>query len=222
MGIAGEDAAALAKLRALPAEDVAKGLNMASMRVPTYAGGPVEDGITVLGAPTQLYAAGKGARVPVMVGATNMDIGGDEVMAEPARQIARTLSARGQPAYYFRFSYVAESLRKQTPGAPHATDIPFAFDTVAARYGKDLTAQDAALAKAMHEYWVTFARTGKPTAKGHPDWPAYNAKTRSHHGLHFGRPGGTCGSGGASAWMSRQVSATLGSAPRRLAEMLLC
>jgi para-nitrobenzyl esterase len=164
-----------------------------------------------------VYAAGKGAKVPVMVGATNMDIGfvqaktldelyaqygdkadqarrllnpddnpnvgmvafkagGDQMMSEPARQIARTLSARGQPTYYFRFSYVAESLRKQTPGAPHATDIPFAFDTVAARYGKELTAQDAALAKAMHEYWVTFARTGKPTAKGHPDWPAYSAK----------------------------------------------
>ena len=218
MGITGEDAAALAKLRALPAEDVAKGLNMASMGVTTYVGGPVEDGTTVIGAPTQLYAAGKGEKVPVMIGATNMDIGfaqarsldelfaqfgdkaaqarkainpdnntnvgqvafkvgGDQMMSEPARQIARTLSARGQPAYYFRFSYVAESLRRQTPGAPHATDIPFAFDTVAARYGKDLTAQDAALAKAMHEYWVTFARTGKPTAKGHPDWPAYNAKT---------------------------------------------
>ncbi len=111
------------------------------------------------------------------LGQVAFKVGGDQMMSEPARQIARTLSARGRPAYYFRFSYVAESLRKQTPGAPHATDIPFAFDTVAARYGKDLTAQDAALAKAMHEYWVTFARTGKPTAKGHPDWPAYNAKT---------------------------------------------
>jgi para-nitrobenzyl esterase len=102
--------------------------------------------------------------------------GGDQMMAEPARHIARILSARGQPTYYFRFSYVAESMRKQVPGAPHATDIPFAFDTVAARYGKDLTASDAAAAKAMHEYWVTFARTGKPVAKGHPDWPAYTAK----------------------------------------------
>ncbi len=49
-------------LRALSAEDVAKGLNMASMGVPTYVGGPVEDGTTVIGAATQLYAAGKGAR----------------------------------------------------------------------------------------------------------------------------------------------------------------
>ena len=217
MGIEGEGADALAKLRALSAEDIAKGLNLASMGTPNYVGGPVEDGFLVLGAPTQLYAAGKGAKVPVMVGATNMDIGflgaknmdelfamfgdrsaqarkllnpadgtnfgevafragGDQMMSEPARQIARTLSARGQPTYYFRFSYVAESLRKQTPGAPHATDIPFAFDTVAARYGKDLTAQDAALAKAIHEYWVSFARDGKPVAKGHPDWPAYAQK----------------------------------------------
>ncbi len=217
-GITGADAAALAQLRALPADEVAKGLNLAIRDERTYVGGPVEDGITMLGAPTHLYAAGKGARVPVMVGATNMDIGllqassfdelfaqfgdkaaharrllnpqnstnleqvtfkagGDQAMSEPARQVARTLSARGQPTYYFRFSYVAESLRAQTPGALHATDIPFAFDTVAARYGKDLTAHDAALAKAMHEYWVTFARTGKPTAQGHPDWPAYNAKT---------------------------------------------
>jgi para-nitrobenzyl esterase len=217
-GIQGEGADALAKLRALPADVVAKGLNLASMGASGYVGGPVEDGFLVLGSPTQLYSAGKGARVPVMVGATNMDIGfvqaksidelfapfgdksararellnpdnstnlgavafrvgGDQMMAEPARKIAQVLSARGQPTYYFRFSYVAESMRKQVPGAPHATDIPFAFDTVAARYGKDLTAQDAALAKAMNEYWVTFARTGKPVAKGHPDWPAYTAKS---------------------------------------------
>jgi para-nitrobenzyl esterase len=218
VGIEGEGAEALAKLRALSAEEIAKGLNMASMGGNnTYVGGPVEDGWVVLGAPTRLYAKGVGARVPVMVGATNMDIGfvaakdfdelfapfgdkaarakqilnpgnsthfgevafrvgGDQMMSEPARQVARALSARGQPVYYFRFSYVAESLRKQFAGAFHASDIPFAFDTVAARYGKDLTANDSAAAKAMHEYWVTFARTGQPTAKGHPDWPAYTAQ----------------------------------------------
>ena len=59
----------------------------------------------------------------------------------------------------------------------HATDIPFAFDTVAARYGKDLTAQDAAAADAMHAYWVAFAATGKPEVAGQPAWPAYDAKS---------------------------------------------
>jgi para-nitrobenzyl esterase len=67
-------------------------------------------------------------------------MGGDLTMVEPAREIARLFTAHDQPVYEYRFSYVAESLRKTTPGAPHATEIPFAFDTVAARYGKDLTA----------------------------------------------------------------------------------
>jgi para-nitrobenzyl esterase len=78
--------------------------------------------------------------------------------------------------YEYRFSYVAESLRQQSPGAMHATDIPFAFDTVAARYGKDLTAQDAAAAHSMHAYWVAFATTGKPEVTGQPAWPLYDAK----------------------------------------------
>ncbi|HTV77556.1 MAG TPA: carboxylesterase family protein [Steroidobacteraceae bacterium] len=106
------------------------------------------------------------------VGLAAFKAGGDQMMIEPAREIARLLSAH-QPTYEFRFSYVAASLRATTPGAPHATEIPYVFDTVAARYGKDLTPQDAAAAKAVHAYWVGFASTGVPQAPGEPAWPAY-------------------------------------------------
>jgi para-nitrobenzyl esterase len=102
--------------------------------------------------------------------------GGDQMMSEPAREIARLLSAH-QPTYEFRFSYVAESLRATTPGAPHASEIPYVFDTVSARFGKDLTAADAAAAKAMHAYWVGFARTGVPQAAGLPAWSAYQPRS---------------------------------------------
>ena len=220
-GIAGTDRQALQKLRALPAESVVNGLNLASMGAPaaaTYVGGPVLDGQIMTVAPARLYAEGKAAHVPLMVGANSLDIGfmqgktvdellaqfganadkartvyevksdddvkkvafrmgGDQVMGEPARYVARTLTAHGQPVYEYRFSYVAESLRQQSPGAMHATDIPFAFDTVAARYGKDLTAQDAAAAHSMHAYWVAFAATGKPEVTGQPAWPGYDAKS---------------------------------------------
>ncbi|HEY6457477.1 MAG TPA: carboxylesterase family protein [Steroidobacteraceae bacterium] len=98
--------------------------------------------------------------------------GGDLTMIEPAREIARLLSAH-QPVFEYRFGYVAESLRATTAGAPHATEIPYVFDTVAARYGKDLTAADEAAAKAMHAYWVGFANTGVPQAADDPAWPAY-------------------------------------------------
>lgn len=217
-GIEGEGAQALAKLRAVPAAALAKGLNMASMMMdPTYVGGPVQDGRLVTGVPNEVFAAGKGARVPVMIGATSMDVGflqastmdevfapfgahagtaralynhdestnveevafrvaGDMFMVEPARKVVRVLAARGQPAYHWRFSYVAESMRKEWPGAPHATDIPFAFNTVAARYGKELTPRDAAAASAMHARWVAFAKTGRPEVDGQQPWPAYEEK----------------------------------------------
>jgi para-nitrobenzyl esterase len=216
-GIEGEDAAALAALRKLPAEAVVAGLNMATMNTPTYAG-PMIDGKIVVESPAEAYAASRGARIPTMVGATSADIGfprgrtidelfapfeadsqkaraaynpensgdvrivglrigGDQMMVEPARFLARTIAATGQPAYEFRFSYVAESMRKQWPGAPHATDIPFVFDTVAARYGKDLTDSDRAAAKAANAYWINFAKNGNPNGKGLPEWPAYSSKT---------------------------------------------
>jgi len=217
-GVEARGAEALAKLRAIPAGELVSGLNMATMsHDATYVGGPILDGQLNAGAPTQLYAAGKGLHVPVMIGANSMDIGfmqaqtvddayaqfgadaaaarrlypadkypdvralafvagGDQLMMEPARQIARILAARGQPVYEFRFSYVAESMRKSVPGAPHATEIPFVFDTVRARYGKDLTTADEAAARAMHLYWVAFARRGKPEVAGQALWPAYSTR----------------------------------------------
>jgi len=217
-GITGTDAAALEKLRAIPAATIVKGFHMMTMsQDPTYVGGPVTDGKIVLGAPGALYASGRWAKVPVMIGANSSDIGfapgrdmdelfaafgqkatqaravydpgsssfpevalrvgGDLFMVEPARFVARTIAAQGVPAYEYRFSYVATSLRSQWAGAQHATEIPYVFDTVAARYGKDLTAADAAMARATQAYWVAFAKTGKPRAEGEAAWPAYDERT---------------------------------------------
>ncbi|MGJ3628859.1 hypothetical protein AB5I41_21880 [Sphingomonas sp. MMS24-JH45] len=55
----------------------------------------------------------------------------DRQMVEPARFVAQRVVAGGAPAYLYRFSYVAGSMRGDWKGAPHATDIPYFFDTVA-------------------------------------------------------------------------------------------
>jgi para-nitrobenzyl esterase len=107
-------------------------------------------------------------------------VGGALTMIEPARAVARDLSSRGQPVYEYRFSYVATSIR-HTPvgklGAMHASEIPYVFDTVRARYGDQTSAQDERVARQMHAYWVAFARTGKPDPKGLPPWPRYRTRT---------------------------------------------
>jgi para-nitrobenzyl esterase len=90
--------------------------------------------------------------------------------------VARLLSVH-QPAIEYPVSYVAESLRATTPGAPRATEIPYVFDTGAARYGEDHTAADEAAAKAMHACWVGFATTGVPQTPDHPAWPAYHPRS---------------------------------------------
>ena len=66
-------------------------------------------------------------------------------------------------------------MRSSWPGAPHATDIPFVFDTVAAKYGAALTAADAAMAELAIGYWSAFAKTGNPNGDSRPIWPAYDA-----------------------------------------------
>ena len=214
-GIEGTDAAALAALRALPAEKVVAGLNMASMgkQASTY-GGPILDGRIVTETPQQALLAGHYPRIPIMIGANSNDIGfphwrtldetwaafgpgsekakaaydpsnsanqfvswtiaADMMMIEPARFAAQTVAAAGLPSYEYRFSYVAESKRKEWPGALHATEIPYVFDTVKAVYGDKLAPADEAIAKQANAYWVNFAKNGDPNGSGLPTWPAYS------------------------------------------------
>jgi para-nitrobenzyl esterase len=101
-------------------------------------------------------------------------IASDRSEVEPARHVARILTRQGQPVYLYRFSYVAESMRDQWPGATHASEVPYVFDTVKARYGTALTPADEAMAKATIDRWVAFARTGKPDIAGEPAWKPFD------------------------------------------------
>jgi para-nitrobenzyl esterase len=219
-GITGDDAAALKQLRALPADKVVDGLNMASMgkAASTYCG-PMIDGKIVTGESIDVYQAGTQQHVPVILGVNSLEFGfmkgngkdapfsqfgdkaevartaydpnhtgdyswtgaaiaSDKGMVEPTRYIAGVIAQSGQPVWEYRFSYVAASMHNDWPGgAPHASEIPYVFDTVKARYGAAVTPEDEKAAQTIHAYWVQFAKTGSLNPPGLPAWPQYTAST---------------------------------------------
>lgn len=102
---------------------------------------------------------------------------GDQYMAEPARFVARHATAAGRHAFTYRFGYVAQGKRSEwKAGAPHATDIPYFFNTVEARYGAATTGLDRKAAALANAYVVNFVKTGNPNGTSLPLWPAYDRK----------------------------------------------
>jgi para-nitrobenzyl esterase len=75
-GIEGTDAAALAKLRALPASAVTGNLNMytSNANAPTYAG-PMTDGKLIVETPQAAYLGRRQAKVALITGANGADLG---------------------------------------------------------------------------------------------------------------------------------------------------
>jgi para-nitrobenzyl esterase len=179
-GVEPGDPHAVEKLRALPAEQIVDGLNLATMATPpgqarTFTA-PIADGRIVTGV-AAAYRSGRFSKVPVMLGVTSNDIGGPTgYMITGARRMAAVFAAAGVPTYYYRFSYVATSARSANDqGAGHATDIPFFFDTAAVKYGAGTTATDRAASRTASRYLVNFVKRGDPNGGGLTVWPRYAA-----------------------------------------------
>jgi para-nitrobenzyl esterase len=102
-------------------------------------------------------------------------IGADMTMHEPARFLAKQITGMGTPVWIYRFGYVAESLRSKHAAAAHASELPFLFDTMDARYGEAVTDKDRVVAQSFNSYVTNFVKSGQPNVNRLPSWPKFDS-----------------------------------------------
>jgi para-nitrobenzyl esterase len=91
----------------------------------------------------------------------------------------RKADQNAAPVWVYQF-YRATPLEGGRYHTPHASEIPFVFDTLAraTSIGGEPTASAQVLADRMSAAWASFARNGDPNGGKTPNWPKYNATTR--------------------------------------------
>ena len=183
LGITGADAAAAARLRAVPAES----LLAVAVRQQPNRGSPILfpaiDGWVLPRPVDSSLASGSANVVPVIVG-SNADEPQD-FFGAPSRSFARLITAKGAPAYVYLYTRVGDDSLSRRMGAYHSSEITFVFGRpkpLQAVAGH--TSYDATLADAMSDFWVAFATSGDPNgppaAGKWARWPVYDPKTDTY------------------------------------------
>jgi para-nitrobenzyl esterase len=103
----------------------------------------------------------------------------DGVTTEAERKAVQAASG-GAPDYFFYFAHHT-TVRGGKLHAPHTSEIPYCFDSLAHSEPivGPITAEKQALADKVSTYWANFAKTGNPNGKGLPQWRPYDLNTRA-------------------------------------------
>lgn len=95
----------------------------------------------------------------------------DFTFAATMYSLANLHLAQGHPTYRYRFAALPDAAAERLEGLPHSGDVPYVFGTLeAASWTMD--ARDRTISDAAMDYWVEFARSGRPAPRGRPVWPS--------------------------------------------------
>ena len=102
----------------------------------------------------------------------------DAMYGWTSERLVSNQAALGQGAYLYYFDHGYPATAEWKLHAFHAAELPYIVGTAGKtpplwpKIPDDLT--ERRLAGAMGDYWASFARSGRPQAKGQPDWPDYS------------------------------------------------
>ncbi len=102
----------------------------------------------------------------------------DALYGWTSERLVRSQTAMGHPSFLYLFDHGYPAMDQAGLHAFHASELPYVFGTL--NNTPPLwpkipdTASERALSDAMIDYWVSFARSGRPSA-AQSDWPAYGS-----------------------------------------------
>ena len=103
----------------------------------------------------------------------------DALYGWTAQELVRKQTAIDQPAYLYFFDHGYPAADAAGLRGFHASELPYVFGNFEGTpplWPKvPETSRERRLSDAMIDYWTSFARSGKPVAKGQPDWPAFGS-----------------------------------------------
>jgi para-nitrobenzyl esterase len=116
----------------------------------------------------------------------SQEVVGDLGFGAPARALARMATQKKGKAFLYYFTRTSKDSSGNSVGALHSTELPFVFGFTVDKWlpykeFNGVHTNDAFLADAMSDYWVSFARYGHPNGNLSklrlPPWPVYDTKT---------------------------------------------
>jgi para-nitrobenzyl esterase len=97
---------------------------------------------------------------------------GDNRYLLSARMLAAAMARVRKDSWLYYIALSPEQRPAEWPGSPHGYDFALLFGT-----DRNATASARDLGVRMQQYWLAFARRGRPDAPGLASWPAYLAET---------------------------------------------
>jgi para-nitrobenzyl esterase len=102
----------------------------------------------------------------------------DALYGWTAERLAKKQAELGVPSYLYLWDHGYPAADEAGLHGFHASELPYVFGTFDGTpplWPKiPRTAPEFALSEAMIDYWTSFAKTGRPTARNSPDWPKYS------------------------------------------------